>query len=463
METTLSPLLASCIFITLGIWVASRQQLEDRGLLIRLFALGFLLRVAVAIGIYLYLSIQGHESGFFPHPDSPIYRDDWVYDDIGQGLAEGWRTGQSELLSPRHNPGYFYTVGITYFLFGHNPFIARIVNCFFSALTIIYVYLLAKEIWDRKVAKLSASLTLFFPGFLVISAFQWKDTIMTFLVVSGIWYITILKKKISLYRIILLMGIIIYAFLIRKQTGIFLGFLAVLYMLIDLRKIRFKHIAIAVLIFIAVGILFSELREFGFFGLEYFYNFEDTLSSYYGRVPSGDSSAGFVSTALIKFMGGNLLTKVVFLPISVGIMLIYPLPLPHLITYGSKIFVPGMLTWYFFIPFFIYGFIYSLKKKSAESSHLLLAIIYIIFSFLSTGMLASGLVRYRLQMMPFAMILIALGILNFKKWSRFYFLLLFSITIIAMLYGIIKFLGGSAGDILRNLLLLPINRLSILS
>ena len=452
MATNLSLLLAFLIFLTLGILIASRQQLEDRRLLIKFFVLGFLLRVAVAIGIYLYLSIQGHENGFFPHPDQPFYRDDWIYDSFGWEIAESWRTGQNYSLPSHQNPGYFYTGGIVYFLFGHNTFIVRIVNCFFSALTISYIYLLAKELWDRKVARVSASLALFFPSFFIISALQWKDTILTFLVTFCVWNITILKKKLSNHRIVLLMGAIIYAFLIRKQTGMFLAFLAILYMLIDLRRLKFKHIIIALLVFIAVGMFFNEVREFGFLGQDYLYNLEDTLYSYRERAFNRDVSAGLKGIVLVKMFGGNLLSRLALFPISVGMMLLHPIPLPHLVEYGSKIFIPGMWIWYLWFPFFTYGFIYTLKKKAVESSHIIITIIYVVVSFLATGMLASGLVRYRLQMMPFAMILIAVGMLNFKKWRVFYYMILLGILIIILIYGIIMMLGGSIGAIMRSLL-----------
>jgi len=157
METGLSLSLALLIFLTLGILIASRQAPEDRRLLIKFFVFAFLFRIAATVFIYLYLSINGHEGGFYPHPDLPFYRDDWVYDYIGGEIAQSWKAGQYYFLPSHHNPGYFYTVGITYFIFGNNSFIARIVNCFFSALTVLYVYLLAKELWGRKIAKLSAS------------------------------------------------------------------------------------------------------------------------------------------------------------------------------------------------------------------------------------------------------------------------------------------------------------------
>jgi len=54
--------------------------------------------------------------------------------------------------------------------------------------------------------------------------------------------------------------------------------------------------------------------------------------------------------------------------------------------------------------------------------------------------------------MPFAMILIAVGMLNFKKWRVFYYMILFVILIIIMIYGIIMMLGDSIGAIIRSLL-----------
>jgi len=74
METALSLSLALLIFLTLGILIASRQQFEDRRLLIKFFVFAFLLRVIGTVFVYLYLSINGHEGGFYPHPDPPFPR-----------------------------------------------------------------------------------------------------------------------------------------------------------------------------------------------------------------------------------------------------------------------------------------------------------------------------------------------------------------------------------------------------
>lgn len=434
METTLSSLLAFCIFLTLGIWVASRQQPEDRGLLIKLFTLGFLLRVAVAIGIYLYLNIRGNEGGFYPFPDPPFYRDDWYYDMIGREIVESWKAGQSYFLAAHENPGYFYTGGIIYFLFGPNTLIVKMANCFFGALTILYVYLLAKKLWDERIAKLSATLAVFFPGFLAISAFQWKDSIVTFLVTFSVWSITVLKNKISLWRIILLISSMTYAFLIRKQTGIFLSFLAVFYILIDFRKLRAKHIILTFLIFIIVGTIFNKVRAFGFFGMEYFSNFNETLFSYSERASGLVTSTGLRNDILIKLMSGNLLTMILFLPIAIVIALVVPVAIPGFMQSGHEISALGMWVWYLWIPFFVYGFIYSFKKKPIEISHILITIVYVIASLLATGLLASGPDRYRLQMMPFAMILVAQGMIGFKRKRELYLLFLIVIGIFILIY-----------------------------
>ncbi|MBU0579775.1 MAG: glycosyltransferase family 39 protein, partial [Candidatus Margulisbacteria bacterium] len=388
----------------------------------------------------------------------PIYRDDWLYDKVGWEIAEAWRTGkdyflQNEVLGgiDRINVGYYYTIGIIYSIFGHITFIARIVNCFFSGLTIIYVYLLAKTIFGSKIARLSALLVLCFPDFSVISALQWKDTILTFLGVFAIWNITLVKNKLSFFRTIFCIPIFVYAFSLRKQTGIFLGALASLYLLANIRRFRFKQFIIGFLFVIVIGIFFAKVQDFGFFGKDYFNIIGDRLVFFSERVESADASVsgGFFYKGLVKFLYGDLFTKMIFLPIGIIFILIYPLPLPHLLSYCQEIYLFGAWTWYFFIPFFIYGFFNSLKNT--RTYIILLFVIYIIASFLLSGFNASGLVRYRLQMMPFALMLTALGMVNFRRWRSLYFKFMSLMFILFLLYIALKIAKGNVGGLVRNL------------
>ncbi|KPK39170.1 MAG: hypothetical protein AMJ78_08910 [Omnitrophica WOR_2 bacterium SM23_29] len=69
-----------------------------------------------------------------------------------------------------------------YFIFGENLYAIQFVHSLLGALTCFIIYLIAKGVFDRKTAIISAVIFTFYPLFIWYTARIWTETLLTFLV-----------------------------------------------------------------------------------------------------------------------------------------------------------------------------------------------------------------------------------------------------------------------------------------
>lgn len=108
------------------------------------------------------------DSGYLPTNDA------FEYDYYGRSIATGDGYGRSGYLlqggpAAIRGPGYPYLLGAAYALGGASLAVARLLNAVLGALTALLVYLIAKRIWGRRTALLSAAFTAVFPPLVLLS------------------------------------------------------------------------------------------------------------------------------------------------------------------------------------------------------------------------------------------------------------------------------------------------------
>jgi tetratricopeptide (TPR) repeat protein len=106
-----------------------------------IFVFSFILRL-----IYL-LQIRSNPFFSFPIMD-PLYHDLWA-----QSIAQGNWIGDQVFFRA---PFYPYFLGAIYKLFGHNYFIPRLIQHLLGSFSVVLIYFLAKKLFNKKVAYLSA-------------------------------------------------------------------------------------------------------------------------------------------------------------------------------------------------------------------------------------------------------------------------------------------------------------------
>jgi 4-amino-4-deoxy-L-arabinose transferase-like glycosyltransferase/lipoprotein NlpI len=118
-----------------------KDKETERVFLLGIFVLSYVLR-------YVYfLQMKSNPSFFFPTMDSLFY-DVWA-----QSIANGnWIGGEVFFQSPF----YAYFLAIIYKVFGHNYVIPRLLQHLIGSFSCVLVYLLARSLFNRKVAVVSA-------------------------------------------------------------------------------------------------------------------------------------------------------------------------------------------------------------------------------------------------------------------------------------------------------------------
>src|SRR6478672_9237240 len=84
---------------------------------------------------------------------------------------------------------YTYLVAVVYYLLGHSLLAAKMLNVAFGGLLAVFIYSIARIIFDRRIASVAAVVTAFFPSLFIWSVFNFKDVMvvmMTALVIFGL-------------------------------------------------------------------------------------------------------------------------------------------------------------------------------------------------------------------------------------------------------------------------------------
>lgn len=120
------------------------QDKKELYFLFGIFVFSFVLRL-----VYL---LQMSSNPYFTSPTmDALYHDLWA-----QAIAQGNWIGDQIFFRA---PFYPYFLGMIYKLFGHNYFIPRLIQHLIGSLSVILIYFLARKLFNRKVAILSAILS----------------------------------------------------------------------------------------------------------------------------------------------------------------------------------------------------------------------------------------------------------------------------------------------------------------
>jgi 4-amino-4-deoxy-L-arabinose transferase-like glycosyltransferase len=137
------------------------------------------------------LIVRGAYCWKFPQwgPGGAIPDLNW-YETIAESL---YRHGT--ILDPTGNPtairepGYPLLLAGLYCFTGPSYRASQVLNCAFGALTILLIFLLGQSVFGRRTAWLAAGIAAFYPQFLYYTATQERETFQTFLLTLTVWLI----------------------------------------------------------------------------------------------------------------------------------------------------------------------------------------------------------------------------------------------------------------------------------
>lgn len=204
-----------CVFLSLITVKIINQTEVDAHFNVNLFLAALLLRVFAATAIYT-MSLER-----FFGPDAI------AYDEFGNQIMRFF-TGEARvnpyLLEWASINQMFYYIAGVYWVVGRNPFFIQMINALLGAATAFLIYMCAYTIFkNKRVARVAAVLTAFYPTLIVLSGQLLKDPVILFFLPLAILGTLKIQEKFSVrYLVVLIVGLLGTLF-IRQYIFVMLG------------------------------------------------------------------------------------------------------------------------------------------------------------------------------------------------------------------------------------------------
>jgi hypothetical protein len=408
------------LFILLSIFIWRFSPESDKRFLIMIFFIGITLRIffsllsdflMIKLNLTAPLGFGWDKVLALPGiPDSGFYtlRSLWVLKFLRN---EYLPTGVLEELFSAHGlSGFQHIITFFYFLFGYSPWSVKLVNCLLGALSGIFIYYIAKEVFGEKVAKLSAIFVIFFPSLFLWSITNLKDASFIFLSTVIIWAFLKLKKTNNfVYFIVIAIFIIL-------QTSIRYRFLPVVLLallstyILSLKNKKIKKIIITLPLIVILFVNFS-----GVLPINHYIKKAIAKVTFYHRGHVVGTPGSHYKILDEKYYHGAKLEEMTYFEFVRTFFKAWFNFIFQPFAWNPKtklqlVAFPQMVIWYILFFFSLIGIMCSLRYKSRES---LILLIYL-FVMSSTIALYSGNIgtvfRHRDMVTPYYLIFSAVGL-----------------------------------------------------
>lgn len=347
----------------------------SKNFILKTFIISFVIRVFF-VGVFYFIL------EYFVGIPFLTLKDDYSYYLSSAKIAEQWSLSGIGLVnnvgfSTGFYSGYpYFSAFCTYFFNGDPIIMPRIGNAFFSALTVILVYKLTRLYSAEKESRLVAVIFMFSPLFITYSSLQLKDTILLFLSLVIIYFLskTLLNKitSVGILLIILCSGLIIL-FRAAALIPIFGGFFFIILFNIFNKTIRnnWKNYFYVIPIIAGFYFIWFNLSANGFISS----TIEAYVESRSAFILDGDYQNSSIKLSDSNF--SNLLSTPIFLLGSFFLppFLIVSLPDAETINYA---FV-GMLTHFSLLPFLIIAVFNTIKFRKNFLIPFFILVLFIFF------------------------------------------------------------------------------------
>ena len=393
------PLVAA---VTFGIY-----RLDDRTFLLRLFLVALLLRITIGTFIYVF-----HWQDFFGG-------DAFTYDFFGNALFSLWQgdLGYQRAIDTFSGGGsasgwgMLYMVAAIYKLVGRNMLATQYVNCVIGAATAPVAYMIAMEIFpNKRVARVCALMTAFFPSLVLWSCQGLKDGPIVFLLTVSMLATLKLGDKfsikylaglaLSLCCLITLRFYVFYIVVIAVTAAFILG----------RRRLTAQSFARQLIAMIAIGVALTyfgvsryttkQLEEYG-----------STEQLQRMRLDAAQSAqSGFGRDQDVSTTSGALAA----LPIGLTYLMLAPFPW-QLASLRQMITLPEMMVWWSSLPLLVLGGWFTIKHRLREIAPILIFTTLLTLTYsIAQGNVGTAY-RQRAQLLVFYFVFVAVGFVLVKE------------------------------------------------
>lgn len=397
-DTGRAVLLCAALSLTAAYIIMRRP--EDGQFLVRLFALGVLIRVILGTAIFVF---QGQE--FFGG-------DALTYDFLGAAQLRSWGGDHyfRQVMNAHlgHNGGtswgMVYLVAGVYAVVGRNALSIQFINAVLGAATAPIIYLCALHVFNNlRVARISALAVTFFPSLVLWSSQGLKDGPIVFFLGLSVLASLKLSSKFEVRYVLILIFSLFAVHSLRFYVFYMITAAVAGTAVLGTDKLTPLNFVrqFAVILILGLALTYVGITRYAT-QLEHYTNLERIQISRLDSARRGQSGFGVQSD--VSTSQGALST----IPVGLVYLLFAPFPW-QLTSLRQSITLPEMLIWWASFPLLILGLWFSIKYRLRQISPILiftvtLSVAYAIFQ----GNVGNAY-RQRSQLLVFYFIFVAVG------------------------------------------------------
>jgi hypothetical protein len=388
---------------TVGIF----QIKDDRRFLFRLFISALLIRILLGTLIYGF-KLQGFFGG-----------DALTYDYFGNALVQVWGGNKSyqgaiDVFSAggaASGWGMLYMVAAIYKVIGRNMLAVQYVNSILGAATAPIAYLTAMEIFpNRRVARVCALLSAFFPSLVLWSCQGLKDGPIVFLLTLSMLATLKLGNRFSAKYLIALALALCGLISLRFYVFYIVVLSITAAFVLGRRRLTAQSFARQLIVIIIIGLALA------YFGVSRYATSQfDAYGSFQQlqrmRMDASQSAAsGFGQDADVSTPAGAISA----IPLGMSYLILAPFPW-QLSSLRQIITLPEMLVWWSSLPLLILGAWFTMKYKLREVTPILIftTLLTLTYSILQGNV--GTAYRQRAQLLVFYFVFVAVGFVLMKE------------------------------------------------
>jgi hypothetical protein len=380
---------------------------EDHPFLFRLFVSGFLVRVLVGTLIYGF-KLQGFFGG-----------DALTYDYFGNAMVQVWEGNKSfqgaiDVFSgggASSGWGMLYYVAVIYKVIGQNMLAVQYVNSILGAATAPIAYLIAMEIFpNRRVARICALLSAFFPSLVLWSCQGLKDGPIVFLLAISMLATLKLGNRFNVKYLVTL-ALALCGLLTLRFYVFYIVVLAIAAaFILGRRQLTAQTFARQLVIMLVIGLALA------YFGVSRYATQQfDTYGSFEQlqrmRLDASRSAgSGFGEDVDVSTPAGAISA----IPLGFSYLILAPFPW-QLASVRQIITLPEMLIWWSSLPLLVLGLWFAIKYKLREIAPILIftSLLTLTYSVLQGNV--GTAYRQRAQLLVFYFVFVAVGYVLFRE------------------------------------------------
>jgi len=332
-------------------------------------------------------------------------------------------------------PVYPYFLAIIYSIFGLSNYTAvRVVQIFISSLTCVIIFLLAKDLFDKKVALLSSFISCFWPHFVYYSTTILRETLFCFLLVLCVYFLNKVYQQKEFKSVnSIIAGIMCGLCCLMNSTALLFVFLS--FVVLSLTK-KFRQVLVIFVLFVSLYslwvvrnyIVFNEfvlgstvggmtiygasVGDYRIFGTPQEKEFweKDEVMKKAATMDELQANKYFMQEAKKVILSNPKEFFIRCIKRFLKLYRIYPHRGKGYVHSEKLMILVSVFSYGILLPFFVYSFFINL---SSFKKYIFLYLPILIFSFVYT--LIWAVIRYRLPLEPYIIIFASYILGNIKK------------------------------------------------